>query len=673
LNRITIKTLVLGYSLLMLCATPMTGQAHSPTGQSASFTPAAESEPFLIVLHECVNRTDPRDTHLLSGLGGVQYPLVTLGDATAEAQAFYSQGMILQYGFNFPEAIHAFNKAASLDEGAAMPYWGIALSASSNINSNATNGCNRLAYRATRIALQHARQRQADSAARARYGAEQLQREVDYAEAFATLFQPGGPSTVMVGDDTRQSYARAMENLSATYFDDLDAATLYAVALLNITPWRWWSGNVATSDRVAPTPEAARALQVLNRVLMRNELHAPANHFIIHAIEESPFADSAIPSANRLRDLIPASGHLVHMASHIYQRTGNNALASAVNYSAVSVDRAYARDTTAADVYPLHYLGHNIHFLTWTLSIEGRRDEALNMADELVGNTTQYAADAYLCTHYPEEIALKSDYFYAVPYYYAARFADWGYLDRIEARVQDGVRRINQVCLDATRDSDRRWTPLTVPYTNVMLAYARAYQALTENYLDSAAAIAALSNYWSVARTTLDTNNDLAYGTNKAIDLFRIANLILINRAQQSTGHSLAFGDLQRGIRDQLAAGSASALSDDVQDIRGTKDEQIIAVWKKAVAVQDSLYYNEPPDWYYTLRESLGYAYLAQGQYENAERAFTEDLSNNRLSGRSLFGLRQSLQQQPGKTVPPLLEEQFANAWRNATVSPVPY
>jgi tetratricopeptide (TPR) repeat protein len=122
-----------------------------------------------------------------------------------------------------------------------------------------------------------------------------------------------------------------------------------------------------------------------------------------------------------------------------------------------------------------------------------------------------------------------------------------------------------------------------------------------------------------------------------------------------------------------LAAGSANTLSDDVQDVRGMDDEQIIAVWKKAVAVQDSLYYNEPPDWYYTLRESLGYAYLAQGQYENAERAFTEDLSNNRLSGRSLFGLRQSLQQQPGKTVPPLLEEQFANAWRNATVSPVPY
>jgi hypothetical protein len=672
MNRITIKTLVLGYSLLMLCANPIAGQAHSQTGQFTSFTPASESEPFLAVLHECVNRTDPRDTHLLSGLGGVQHPLVTLGDATGEVPAFYSQGMILQYGFNFPEAIHAFHKAASLDEGAAMPYWGIALSASSNINSNATNGCNRLAYRASQIALHHARQRQDEAAARARYNAEQLQREVDYAEAFATMFQQVGPSAVIVGDDTRRSYARAMETLSATYFDDLDAATLYAVALLNITPWRWWSGNVATSDQVAATPEAARAIQILNRVLMQNELHAPANHFIIHAIEESPFADSALPSANRLRDLIPASGHLVHMASHVYQRTGNNALASATNYSAVSVDRAYARDARAADVYPLHYLGHNIHFLTWTLSIEGRMNESLNMADELVANTTQYSADPYLCTHYPEEIALKSDYFLAVPYYYAVRFEDWGYLDRMETRVNEGIRTINQSCAQAASDSTPGWSALTAPYTTTMLAYARAYRTLTPGSLDSASAIAALSSYWSRVRTTLDANNDLAYGNNQAVDLFRIANLILINRAQRSTGQSLAFGNLQQSIRDQLAATGARALSDDVQDISGANEEQIIAVWKKAVALQDGLYYNEPPDWYYTLRESLGYAYLDQGQYQNAERTFAEDLSNNRLSGRSLFGLRQSLANQPGKTVPPLLDQQFADAWRNATVSPSP-
>jgi tetratricopeptide (TPR) repeat protein len=580
--------------------------------------------------------------------------------------------MVLQYGFNFPEAIHAFYRASSLDEGAAMPYWGIALSASSNINSAATNGCNRLAYRAAEMALEHARRRQADPAAQARYTARQLQREVDYAEAYATMFRRVGPDRVMVDDDTQRAYAQAMEILAGTYFDDLDAATLYADALLNVTPWKWWYGNVATSDRVAPTPEAERALQVLNKVLIQDPLHVGANHFYIHAIEESPFADSAMPMAHRLPDRFPGAGHLVHMASHVYQRAGDNALASDTNYVAVAVDRAYVEQAPTADVYPLHYLGHNIHFLTWTLSIEGRQDASLAAAEELVQNTTRYSTDAYTCTRFPEEIAIKSDFFYTVPYYFAVRFQDWDYLDRMEVQVSQGLQAINQACGRAAAEIGQQWVPLTAPYSNAMLAYARAYRTLSQNTLDSQAAIAALSSYWSVVKATLEADTGLRYGTNQAVDLFRIANLILINKAQDSTRRGLDFGSLQASIRDQLARGPAKPLSDDVQEIGGSNAEQVIAVWQRAVAVQDGLNYDEPPNWYYTLRESLGYAYLAQGQYQNAERTFVEDLTNNRLSGRSLFGLEQSIRQQPGRTVPALLEQQFANAWRNATVSPAP-
>src|SRR5215216_6493309 len=123
----------------MLCATPLAGLANAPSTQSASFTPAPEGEPFPETLQRCVSRLSTGAIHLLSGLGGDSYPLVTLGPATHQVQAFYSQGMTLQYGFNFPAAIHAFHRAATLDEHAAMPYWAIALSASSNINSEATH------------------------------------------------------------------------------------------------------------------------------------------------------------------------------------------------------------------------------------------------------------------------------------------------------------------------------------------------------------------------------------------------------------------------------------------------------------------------------------------------------------------------------------------------------
>jgi tetratricopeptide (TPR) repeat protein len=445
---------------------------------------------------------------------------------------------------------------------------------------------------------------------------------------------------------------------------------MYANALLNITPWRWWSGNAAVSDRVVPTPEVETALQVLRKVLARNERHLGANHFFIHAIEESPFSDSALPMADRFRDLVPAAGHIVHMASHVYQRTGRNALASAANYAAIAADRAYVHQVKPRDPYPLHYLGHNIRFLAWTLSIEGRKSEALNMAEELVDNTTRYARDAYLCTHFPEEITLKSDYFYAAPYYLAVRFQDWEFLDRMEAKVSRGIRDINQTCDEATRDGGRRWAALTKPYSDATLAYARAYRKLAQP-LDAAAALEVLSSYWSAIRGTLAANPDLSHGSNRAVSLFRIASLVIINKAQDSTRRSLTLGALQQRIRERLAGSPAQPLSDDVQGVRGTSAEQIIAVWRQAVAVQDSLDYDEPPDWYYTLRESLGYAYLDLGQYGDAERTFLEDLVENRLSGRSLFGLKTSIEKQ-GRPVPPLLEQQFAEAWRNATVSPKP-
>ncbi|APC18692.1 hypothetical protein BLL42_24375 [Pseudomonas frederiksbergensis] len=638
---------------------------HGATENLKSFAPASPDTPYLEVLHQCVSQQDTDKGQLLSGLGGTRYPLVSLKDAE-HVEAFYSQGIALQYGFNFSEAIRAFYQASRFDEGAAMPYWGIALSASSNINSDATTGCDQLAYRSAQIALDNATARLKDPAAKERFSERQLQREVDYAKAFLTLYSEKD-GKLSLPDEGKRRYADAMKSLSENYFDDLDAATLYADALLNLRPWKWWEGDESVSDEVKPTSAAYEALQVLNRVLVQDKLHIGANHFYIHAIEESPFPDSGLPMAERFRDQNPAIGHLVHMASHIYQRTGNNALASVANYTAVSVDRAYTHQVDPQSPYALHYLGHNIHFLTWTLSIEGRQNEAMNMAEELVENTTRYAALDFLCKQYPEEIATKSDYFYAVPYYFAVRFEDWEALKRIEPKINAGLQTINQTCAAANK-----YGTLTAPYTRVMAAYANAYQKLTADGLDSSAARDALKGYWQAVNAALSTNPDLRYGSNKAVELFRIANLILLNKAQGSSHGTLDMAALRDAGTEVFGKDQKQELNADLQALEGDSNAQIIAAWRKAVQIQDALDYNEPPDWYYTLRESLGYALLTQGQYVQAERVFREDLAGNRLSGRSLNGLKISLEKQPGKTVPALLNEQLQTAWRNATVNPAP-
>ena len=94
--------------------------------------------------------------------------------------------------------------------------------------------------------------------------------------------------------------------------------------------------------------------------------------------------------------------------------------------------------------------------------------------------------------------------------------------------------------------------------------------------------------------------------------------------------------------------------------------DEAIAHWEKAVAVQDKLNYNEPADWYYPVRESLGAALLKSGKASEAERVFREDLRQNPRNPRSLFGLREALHAQGKESDAAWVERQFAAGWKNA-------
>jgi tetratricopeptide (TPR) repeat protein len=90
---------------------------------------------------------------------------------------------------------------------------------------------------------------------------------------------------------------------------------------------------------------------------------------------------------------------------------------------------------------------------------------------------------------------------------------------------------------------------------------------------------------------------------------------------------------------------------------------------KSAVSAQDRLAYNEPPDWYYPVRESLGAMLLQDGQAVEAEKVFRADLSKNRRSGRSLFGLMEALSAQGRSTDADLVRARFERAWSDAEIS----
>ena len=91
-----------------------------------------------------------------------------------------------------------------------------------------------------------------------------------------------------------------------------------------------------------------------------------------------------------------------------------------------------------------------------------------------------------------------------------------------------------------------------------------------------------------------------------------------------------------------------------------------ISHWKKAVEIQDTLNYDEPADWYYPVRESLGAALLTAGKAADAESVFREDLHQNPRNPRSLFGLREALRAQGKEADATWVDRQFKETWKDA-------
>jgi len=118
------------------------------------------------------------------------------------------------------------------------------------------------------------------------------------------------------------AYADAMRALKTKYPEDLDAATLYAEALMDLQPWNYWT--------VGGQPKGAieEIVGTLEAALAKDPNNPGACHYYIHAIEASPTPERGLPCADRLAQLMPGAGHIVHMPGHIYLRVGRYDLAA---------------------------------------------------------------------------------------------------------------------------------------------------------------------------------------------------------------------------------------------------------------------------------------------------------------------------------------------------------
>jgi len=93
-----------------------------------------------------------------------------------------------------------------------------------------------------------------------------------------------------------------------------------------------------------------------------------------------------------------------------------------------------------------------------------------------------------------------------------------------------------------------------------------------------------------------------------------------------------------------------------------------IMAWRSAVSLEEMLQYDEPPPWFYTVRQSLGSALLRAGNPLGAEQIFRGALTTRPRDGRLLYGLWQALLAQGRASEAQLVEQQFTRAWADATV-----
>jgi len=278
--------------------------------------------------------------------GGIYSRPITTN--SAEAQAFFDQGIRMAWSFYFPESIASYQEAARLDPNSPMPHFGLAHAAGPNPNSryqNLPDDPNGAGLAAIRRAL-----------ALANNGSE---RERDMINALFVLYNKDAISDTVERDF---AFVDAMRSLHDKYPDDADIATIFGESYMNTTRWDYWDENGLAKGGTA---EAQAALESA----MRSEHdHPGANHLYIHLMEASAQPELAMPAAQKLEGIVPISGHMVHMPGHIYLRVGEYEKAIDINERSQIVDLQFAEiwgDTNFPNIgtYGLSHKAHAPHAL----------------------------------------------------------------------------------------------------------------------------------------------------------------------------------------------------------------------------------------------------------------------------------------------------------------------
>lgn len=506
------------------------------------------------------------------GLDGVNFKITT---NNPEAQEYFNQGMMLAYGFNHAEAARSFYEASRLDPNCAMAYWGFAYVLGPNYNAGMEEDNFQRAY---------------DSAQKAKKLSSRCSpKEIAMIDALLMRYTKNPPADRKPLDI---AYAEAMKKVYSQFPSDPDIGALYAESQMNLHPWDLYQKGNGIPKKWTP-----KILAVLNELIKKNPKHPGAHHFLVHAVEASAHPENGLKSAKLLETLVPGSGHLVHMPSHIYIRTGDYHQGTLSNIEAVKIDSLYTTACHAQGAYPLAYYPHNYHFLVATAALEGNSKLAWESAQ-------------ILQQHMSPKIMREAgwgtlQHYYSIPYYIAVKFSMW-----------DKIMEIPQPEKD-------------LAYPNAIWHYAQGMAYLGKNDIANAEKQLASLNQLAKDKTLKEVT---IWNINTTYDLVQIATNV-------------------------LSAG--------VEAKKNNLDKAIVLL-NQAITIEDQLNYNEPPDWFFSVRHYLGTVLLKAGKYAEAEKVYKQDLQTLPKNGFALIGLYNALTAQKKEKEALKIKTSFDDAWQYA-------
>ncbi len=299
--------------------------------------------------------------------------------SSRDAQLWFDRGLNWMFGFNHGEAVKCFKKALEHDPDCAMAHWGISYASGPNYNlpwhlydPHGRQLALEASYDAMQKALQHAKKASPVEQALIR--------------ALPARYPQREALDEMAPWD--KAFTKEVRKVFKKYPDDLEVRAVFAESIMNETPWKMWDLTSGKPAEDAGTEEAMQVLEGAFGTIPASWDHPGLLHLYVHLMEMSPFPQRALRAGDRLREIMPESGHLKHMATHLDVLCGFYHDVLVYNQKALIPDRKFLAYSDDPGIYMI-YVIHNFHFAIYGAMFLGQYTPAIAAAEELIATVPE--------------------------------------------------------------------------------------------------------------------------------------------------------------------------------------------------------------------------------------------------------------------------------------------